>query len=286
MAAFPSDAVPAASTVVLPVTLPDLPGLADHPIAGKATVPAVELLELLARSVAERHGGLLPLPLTMSDVSLSRFLPAEEIPRCTFEIRLEPAAGGVRALLTSSIALPGGMRRSREHAAATFLTRATTPTLPPAPATDFDVAAERVYGELIPFGPRYCNLRETLRLGREGAVGLVHSPEPPRQPPLLLGCPFLIDAAMHLACVWGQRYLGYVTYPTGFALRVLAKPIPDGERRCFVFPRAVEPRRLLCDLWLCDERGVVSDMVTGLAMSPLAAGALPPAWITAPEERT
>jgi Polyketide synthase dehydratase len=276
--------VPTASPVVLSVTLPDLPGLADHPIAGKPTVPAVELLELLARSVAEHRAAPPSLPLAMSDVRFARFLPAEEIPRCNFEVTLEEANGGVRASLTSSIALAGGIRRSREHAVATFLTRATAPALPPAPTTDFEVAAERVYRDLIQFGPRYCNLAGALRLGRAGGMGRVRSPKPPRQPPPLLGCPFLLDAAMHLACVWGQRYTGTIAYPTGFALRVLAKPLSAGERRCFVFPRSLEPRRLLCDLWLCDEQGEVGDAVTGLAMAPLAAGLSPPPWITVTPE--
>jgi hypothetical protein len=280
-------AVPAASPVALSVVLPDLPDLADHHIAGKATVPAVELIELLVRTVAGHEGWPAPLalPLAMTEVGFHRFLPAADIPRCTFEVRLDRVERGLRASLHSSIALPNGMKRSREHAQITFAAAAPPPPPPRAASCDFELSAERVYRELIPFGPRYCNLRGTVRLGREGGAGVVRSPEPPRQPPPLAGCPYLLDAAMHLACVWGQRYAGVVAYPTGFATRVLAKPTTAGERWCSVAPRSVEPRRLLCDLWLLDGSGEVCDTVAGLAMAPLATGAPPPPWITLPKER-
>ena len=266
----------------LPVELPELPDLAQHHIAGRATAPAVELLELLARTVAEADGGsgLLPLPLAMNEVVFPKFLPADEIERCTFEVALERHGLGTRASLVSRIALAGGMRRSRVHAAAVFAGFPGQPPAPPKLECDFEVSAERIYRELIPFGPRYRNLRDSVRLGAGGGLGIVRSPAPPRSPTPLLGCPFLLDAAMHLASVWGQRHAGYVAYPTGFATRVLYQPVPAGERRCLVAPTRVESRRLICDLWLLDEHGAVCDVITGLAMSPLGAGAPPPAWIT------
>jgi hypothetical protein len=279
-------AVPAASPVTLPVVLPPLPDLADHHLGGRSIVPAVALLELVTRTVAEREGWPLPLPLplAMTEVAFPRFLPADDLPRCTFEVNVEPADGGPRASLSSSITLANGMKRIREHARLTFASAGPPPAPPPEPACDFAVSADRVYRELVPFGPRYCNLRDTVRLGRGGAVGVVRSPEPPPSVPPLLGCPYLLDAAMHLACLWGQRYGGYVAYPTGFARRVLAETTPAGERRCLVLPRTLEPRRLLCDLWLLDGSGQVCDNIAGLAMAPLAAGAPPPSWITAVEE--
>jgi hypothetical protein len=275
-------AVPAALPVTLPVVLPDLPDLADHHIAGKATVPAVELLELLVRTSAAHQGWGrdLPLPLAMSDVVFPRFLLVQAVPRCTFEIRLASSGDGLRASLTSSIAFPNGMKRTREHAVVTFGQTAAPPAIPPAPAFDFEIAAERVYRELIPFGPRYCNLRGAVRLGPAGGAAVVRSPEPPRQPPPLAGCPFLLDAAMHLACVWGQRHAGTIAYPTGFALRVLRKPVAAGERRCLMVPRSVDSRQLLCDLWLHDAEGELCDAVMGLTMSPLVNGPQPPPWIT------
>jgi hypothetical protein len=280
--------VPVISPAAVSVVIPELPRLADHHIAGNATLPAVELLELLARTMGKRAGwgDRPPLPLAMTDVVFPRFLPVDEIPRCAFQVEVVDTAGGARASLRSRIDLPGGMQRTREHAAATFARSAQVPPPPPPPPScDCDIAAERIYAELIPFGPRYRNLRETVGLGETGGIGIVRSPASPSDPSPMLGCPFLLDAAMHLACVWGQRYAGYVAYPTGFASRVLSRPTPSGERRCLVLPRSVEPRRLLCDLWLLDGSGQVCDAVTGLAMSPLASGAPPPPWLSVPEER-
>jgi hypothetical protein len=280
-------ALPAAPSTTLPVTLPDLPDVADHAIAGRATVPAVWLLELLVETVAEHEGwpSSPPLPLAMSEVGFPRFLPAQDLPRCSFAIRMEPTEDGLRASLVSSIALSNGMKRAREHAQSTFGAAGQPPSPPPPSAYDYEVTSERIYRELITFGPRYCNVRGTVRLGREGCTGIVRSPAPPLAPPPLAGCPYLVDAAMHLACVWGQRYAGYVAYPTGFAARVLTRPTPWGERRCTVVPRAVAPRRLIYDLWLCDEGGAVCDTILGLAMAPLANSAPPPSWITLDQER-
>jgi hypothetical protein len=269
--------------VTLPVELPALPDIDDHRIGGKVTVPAVELLEILAQAITQ-HTGQLPLPLVMTDAVFPHFLPKSEIERCKFDLTLnqvqEDPAAGIRVTLASRIGLAGGMRRARVHAAVTFGARLAPPSRPPDGLDcEIEVPAARLYQDLIPLGPRFRNLRGTLRLGRAGATGTVRSPEPLRSHAPLMGCPYLLDAAMHLACLWGQRYASMVAYPTGFATRSLTSPVAHGERRCTVVPRIVEPRRLLCDLWLANEQGEICDRVTGLAMVPLASGATPPAWI-------
>ena len=278
----------------LPVAPPDLQDLADHSIQGKATVPAALLLDLLLRNAPahDASGESQPVPavfpLVMREAVFPRFLPAEEVERCTFEIALEDVLGEgaetrTRATLTSRIALAGGVRRTRTHAAVTLGGSAPPMPLPPAEiACDLEMAADWAYAELIPFGPRYRNLRGSIRLGRDGTTGEVRSPEPALPEPSRAGCPYLFDGAMHLACLWGQRYAGYVAYPTGFAARVVASPLAHGERCCVVAPRSVEPRGLICDLWLTDENHRVCDVVLGLAMAPLARGTQPPAWIVHP----
>jgi hypothetical protein len=99
---------------------------------------------------------------------------------------------------------------------------------------------------------------------------------------------------MHLACLWGQRYAGVVTYPTGFAARVITSPLAHGQRRCVVVPAAagktigkpiglaVSSPGLTFDVWLTDENQRVCDVITGIAMAPLTRGAQPPAWIIHP----
>ncbi len=261
------------------VTLPEMAFLGDHAIAGKAIVPAVELVDLLVHVVAS-HGAAVTTPLVMRNVSFPRFLPAEDIPRCTFEVALADATGGgFCATFSSRIGLPNGMVRSRVHAEVTFGGEPGFAVPPGETPQAFEISAERVYRELVRFGPHFRSLRGPLRLAPAGAWAEVESPLPPHPRPSPAGCPYLLDGAMHLACVWGQRYAGMVAYPTGFASRTIVSPIASGKRRVVALPRTVEPRRLVFDLWLTDEQDRVCDTINGLVMVPLAAGEPPPGWI-------
>lgn len=274
----------------LSVTLPVLPEIIDHTIQGKATVPAALLLDLMVRTATEQNvGPEATAVLIIRDAIFPRFLPAEEIPRCTFEMAFDDALAegtkvGTRVTLTSRISLAGGISRTRTHAAATF--DGSMPLLPlPAPTLDYELElpVDRVYSELIPFGPRYRNLRGTVRLARSGGTSCVRSPEPAGPEPSRAGCPYLFDSAMHLACLWGQRYAGVVSYPTGFSTRALAIALAHGERRCVVAPKSVAPPGLGFDLWLTDENGRVCDTIAGLVMVPLAGSPRPPDWIVHPQ---
>ncbi len=274
----------------LPVTLPVLPEWVDHAIQGKATVPVALLLDLMVRVASEQDiVSEANAPLLIRDAFFPRFLPAREVPRCTFEIAFDAAAGesakvGTRATLTSRIALAGGISRTRTHLTLTLGgSSSPLPALPPIANDDIVLPADRIYAELIPFGPRYRNLRDSVRLSRAGGVGCVRSPAPAGSEPSRAGCPYLFDGAMHLACLWGQRYAGVVAYPTGFSARALALPLAQGERRCVVAPRSVESRSLVFDLWLTDENDRVCDTIAGLTMVPLAGGSRPPDWIVHPQ---
>lgn len=274
----------------LPVTPPVPPEFADHAIQGKATVPAALLLDLMVRSASEQH--VVPeanVPIVIRDAIFPRFLPADEVLRCTFEIAIEETLAqgpkaSTRLTLTSRIALAGGINRTRTHAAATF-GGSTAPLPSPSPTItrDIEISADRVYTELIPFGPRYRNLRGDIRLSRDGGEGRMRSPEPAGPEPSRAGCPYLFDSAMHLACLWGQRYAGVVVYPTGFSERAIASPLAHGERRCVVAPTSVEPRCLTFDLWFTDANDRVCDTIVGLSMVPLAGGPRPPDWIVHPQ---
>ena len=267
----------------LPVAIASLPEFGDHRIAGKAIVPAVYLLDRMVRAATDA-GLVEQSPLAIRNASFPRFLPADEIERCAFDLAAEMVDGDARLQLSSKITLPSGIQRTREHA---ILTLGNAPELPTPPEIvgEFDVSAERLYRELIPFGTRYCNLRGTLRLSRAGALGTVCSPEPGFSEPSLAGCPYLFDSAMHLACVWGQRYAGVVAYPTGFVSRTIVSPLPQGERHCVVAPSSQDSHNLSFDLWLLDEHRRLCDVALGLSMAPLAAGPTPPGWMVHPDRQ-
>jgi predicted hotdog family 3-hydroxylacyl-ACP dehydratase len=276
------------------ISLPEFLEVGDHAIAGRATAPAVELLDLLVKFATKESAGSdwnsLSLPLVMRDVAFPRFLPMEETNRCTFEITLErleePSAvkpPPIRATFTSRITLAGNIQRTRIHAQVTLGGRPPPMPHPPdLPVPEIQFAAERVYSDLIPFGPRFRNLHGMVYLSRDGGTGVVSSPALPHPSPSFAGCPYLLDGAMHLACLWGQRYAGFIAYPTGFAARVIILPIAQGERRCLVVPRVVKTRHLCCDLWLVNSENEVCDVINDLAMVPLAGGASPPDWIVHP----
>ena len=119
----------------------------------------------------------------MRDVVLPRFLAADDLPRCTFAVTLTAAEGGVRASFESRIALPNGIERTRTHAEATFGGDVSSATPPTEATAELEVPAERVYRELVRFGPHFRNLRGTLRLARSGGWGTVESPAPPHANP-------------------------------------------------------------------------------------------------------
>jgi hypothetical protein len=267
----------------IPVTLPDLPGVGDHAIAGKATVPAVELMDLVVGRLADSPWkDLLAAPLVLTDVAFPKFLAVDEIGQCDFALTVEPLAPGARVTLASRRALANGMRRTRSHLVACFGFPATETAPPGEVHAECYVPAARVYAELVRFGPRFRSLCGGLALGPEGASSKVHAAPDGRVHANLIGSPYLFDGAMHLACVWGQRYVGYVAYPTGFAARTIVVPTEREHRTCIVVPRSIDARRFTCDLWLVDDDHRLCDVTLGLVMAPLSSGPPPPDWIVSP----
>jgi phosphopantetheinyl transferase len=180
------------------------------------------------------------------------------------------------------------MTRTKSHATAVF-------GGPPenVPAFPLDLAAapegvcltlvrERIYPELVAFGPAYRNL-VTLHLSRVGAVADIATPvvagaEPEGGP---LGSPFAFDPAMHAACIWGQRFAGVVPFPVGFDERRVLLPTRPGERYwAHVLPVAVEGGVLSFELRLYDGAGRLCELCLGLRMRDVSAGRMrPPEWV-------
>jgi len=240
------------------------PWLHDHALGGRAVLPAVHSLELLARTVRRE------IPAcrvqTMADGRFPRFL---ELPPDSSRLQLivelaKLDADRVRGSLCSRKQL-GRMSRLVEHARVIFGGPAGEPPRRPTPegARLFLDAAE-VYREKVPFGPGFQSLTGPVNLGRDQVWGrvqaLVHGQAG------LLGSPFPLDGAMHAACVLGQELVDYIPFPVGFTRRKLLRPTAPGRAYDFIaWLTGRDGDGLIFDLLLLDGEQVMEN-VTGLVM--------------------
>lgn len=277
--------------VRLPLEIGILPYLRDHRFEGRCVLPAVEALRLLAAGVRSQWPDR--DVRTMTDASFPRFLFIEEDEEriaAHIDIDIDDNGDRVAALMTRVSASRGPVKRAKEHARVCFrqnvsdieylpFSKASRPDGVP-----FAVSPFRLYQELVPLGPAFQNVCDVLHLTEQGATACVRAAIH-HEGPGPLGSPFPLDAAMHGACVWAQRFAGIVAFPVGFAKRFVFRPIAAGET-CFarIIPVRTISEPLLFDLWLYSVEGVPCEAVLGLAMRDVSAGRLkPPAWIRQPE---
>jgi hypothetical protein len=145
----------------------------------------------------------------------------------------------------------------------------------------FAVAADRLYRELVPFGPAWRNARDPILLFDRGAEALVAAPAGRGE--RLLGSPYPLDAALHVACAWCQRYGDTVAFPVGFRRRRVVHPIGPGETcRVRVEALGAGSGSFLFDLVVRDKGGRPREVLSGVRMRDVSGGRLrPPAWIRA-----
>lgn len=249
------------------------PWFKDHSFGGRAVLPAVETMNLLAEEVISVYPDI--DVRVMEQARFARFL---ELPpqRTKVEALVESSRqenGSIRAKLLSRATFKT-MTRLIEHGEVWF-------SPPPVPDTAVSVialrdpdefvtrvTAERIYKELVPFGPAYQTLTGTLFLTEQGAWGTLKAPLLPETGiQKRIGSPFPLDGAMHAACVHGQQYVNFVPFPVGFSRRIISKPTRAG---CDYMAQLVSVSRaadeLVFDLVICDCDGQVHETVTGLRM--------------------
>lgn len=268
---------------------------ADHRSRGRAVLPAVEAMQLLA-NWTRSHYPRLDVG-TLSQASFDKFLP---LPPATpsLPVRYEVSktdAGRVRAtLMTKKVAKTVSISRPIVHARMDFGKRTAQPgditheAISTSGDEPFRVDAERIYAELVPFGPAYHNLRGQLQLWAEGVEATIQAPDPGnRRGSLPLGSPFVLDAAFHAACVWSQRYADVVAYPVGIDSRSILKPTRGGnDYQATVKPVSTDPSLLVFDILIFESDGSCCEVVKGVRMRDVSGGRLkPPLWIRANHER-
>lgn len=273
----------------IPVQITTFPHLGHHHFMGRPVLPAVEAMEILAAAVHQTapHHGL----TAIHDARFDKFLPLDmDLPEIAAfaDVQQVTNEGWEASLVTKTTSSKAAITRTKVHARLSFARQPESfPSLP------LDVAAvpagvcvrvspEKIYKELVPFGPTYANIKAPLWLSTDGALAAIQCPDKPSPSGSHhLGSPFALDAAFHAACVWGQHFYPVVAFPVGLDRRVVLQPArahtPYYAR---VVPKQTSPEQMVFDVWLLDGNGNVCEAVLGLQMRDVSGGRLaPPDWI-------
>jgi len=266
--------------------------LRDHHVGGFAVLPAVEALQTVARSKPATWGAD---PCRQERAVFHHLLRidvgAGEIPALHEHARY--ADGHCLSRLTT---LRSGRQmkftRRMEHVSVWFTPgERETAGLEADPAPDpddagmpggptFSVSDSCLYDELVPFGPAYRNVRGNVFLAESGVSATVSGGDFPEAVGPL-GSPFPLDAAMHAACAWGQRYRNRVVFPIGFDRREILAPTRAEETYlCRITPLPDAGAVLRFDVRLQGRDRRTVEVIRGLMMRDIFGGKLtPPAWV-------
>ncbi|MGD9949690.1 MAG: hypothetical protein AB7U29_14610 [Desulfobulbus sp.] len=256
------------------------PWFKDHCFDGINILPAVEALEFLAQQVHARYPE--QQCCHMTDVSFPRFLqltPGQQAIEVLAVCTPTPG-GGIRAMLQTRKQLQT-MTRLLSHCDVLFAngTMKTPPSAALSPCTPVMVIdVDRLYQDLVPFGPMYRSLRDQVQLEAAMAHGQLEPPVLPgdSQEHSLLGSPFSMDGAMHLACVHGQGLVDFIPFPVGLAQRTVHVPTRAGERyEVRAHLRMLTAEELVYDLEIVDQQQV-RETILGLRMRDVSGGRIKP----------
>ena len=262
----------------IPLTLPLKPWFRDHCFGGKSVMPAVETMLLLAAKVKEIFPEI--DIRVMEDVRFAKFLeiPPEVATLDCFVEFLKVSDHRVQVKLLSRKQFKA-MSRMKEHGEIFFSSahsvdsdahsaRIVNPPQSTGPVTEISV--EHLYRELVPFGPTYQTLQETLFLSANEAWGKVKAPELCSDFDSIqeiIGSPFPLDGGFHAACVLGQQSVDFVPFPVGFARRIINRPTQPG---CFYNTKVSQVSRtndeLVFDIVIFDDEKLIYEVVEGVRM--------------------
>ncbi|SPD74823.1 conserved hypothetical protein [uncultured Desulfobacterium sp.] len=274
-----------------PVDIAVFPYMMDHRFMGHAVLPAVEAMQVLAAFVKEARPDANVTFLT--EAKFAKFLyikPGSEFIAAFADISIYENGDVIASLITKTTSQKSRITRTKEHAAIRF--PGSVMHIPQIPlditasleGISFDIQAERIYSDLVLFGPAYHNIKGLLHVSYDGAIAEISSPiKPGNDENELLGSPFILDAAFHAACVWGQRFRRIVAFPVGVERRMVFKQTgPDQLFFCRIIPVMTESDFLVFDAWIYDSDGTLFEAVSGIQMRDVSGGAMkPPQWVVA-----
>ncbi|HON58476.1 MAG TPA: polyketide synthase dehydratase domain-containing protein [Smithella sp.] len=268
--------------------------LQDHHIDGKAVMPAVESVIIMARA-AQTVYPQIPMDLLRKAI-FARFLPLEsDKPNRQIFVDLEKTAdGSIKAyLMTFLKSKTGRVSRDILHAYVEFAAEggrkaASSPFrhVSRLEGECISIPSATIYRELVTFGEAYQNIIGDLAVSSHGALAYVSGGghEADEQ---WLGSPFPLDAAMHAACVWGQRFAGIVGFPVGWEERFICRKTQKGkDYLARVAPLTVAGDEITFNAWIYDANESLCEVVNGIRMKDVLRGRLrPPEWIKAEGQR-
>ena len=264
------------------------PYLYDHHLEGRAFFPAVEALITLACAVKSNF----PKACinNLEEAAFPRFLviPKDtKVLNVSVDLETGDDSAITASLLTAVKSKAGNIRRSVEHARVKFSTTSGREAPPPSFSDRgkmkdgcINVPAVAIYRELVPFGRAYQNIEGDLSVSEGGALAYLSGGSAEANDDLL-GSPFPLDAALHAACVWGQRFTGIVPFPVGFARRIIYRQTKKKATYMGrIVPVDVGRKTLIFDAWIYDLNGVIYEAISGIQMQDVSRGSRkPPEWI-------
>ena len=278
-------------SVRLPVDIDIHPYLMDHRFEGTAVLPAVEAMQVLARSV-QRVAPAVDI-CHMTEVRFDRFLhlqPGTTKIAAVCDMAVFENGDIAAALQTKHKSEKTSIGRIKDHVSLRFpRIRPYVADIPIDLAAALEgicleISSDQIYRELVPFGPAYHSITESLYISEDGAIARICAPSSHASPdnPGPLGSPFPLDAAFHAACVWGQRYAQTVAFPVGIDQRVIfQRTQPDETYFSRIHPVRTESDVLIFDIWIYDQNGCLFETIEGARMRDVSAGRLkPPQWIS------
>lgn len=263
------------------------PYLRDHRLEDKAVLPAVESLIVLAGALRtnypDREIGHLRRAV------FSRFLAIG--PETTSQPVMIDFISHENDVLSASLSTfikskTSDISREVEHVRVDFCaghpdvsTPAPFPVVHKLKGNCISIPSTTVYRELVPFGMSYQNIAGDVSVSGEGALAYISGGHHGADD-ALLGSPFPLDATMHLACVWGQRFAGIVSFPVGFEKRVIYRKTKKQEEYLGrIVPVNRDKESLIFDAWIYQE-DVICEVISGLVMKDVTKGRMrPPDWI-------
>jgi phosphopantetheinyl transferase len=277
----------AEARIRLPLAMPVRPYLRDHHFSGKVVLPAAVILQHLAGSLQAYQPGT-PV-LCMRRASFDHFLVIDkqtDVIDAWHELDVCEKGRMTSRLMSTGVIPSTAIKRTKVHAAVDFAApEDSDPALPVdlAAALEgmvFGIPAQSLYRDLVPFGPAFQNVTDTVFLNEHGALCRIFAAKHPvsAEP---LGSPFPLDGALHAACAWGQRFHNRVAFPVGFEERRVVHPTVPGEfYHGAILPLSVTGDVLRFDIWIFNGEGDLCEQLRGVTMKDVSRGRLkPPDWV-------